>query len=76
MPHFSFEMPLIHVLDISVQRSSAFERHLLFCSDLPELGTVTVQIYKENDAKTKKDKRKLVGKCLVCYVSELIGLRM
>ena len=31
--------------------------------DLAELETVTVQIYKDNETKTKKEKRKLVGEC-------------
>lgn len=34
----------------------------LFFSDLPEVKTVTIQIYKEVDGKNKKEKRKPVGK--------------
>lgn len=30
-------------------------------SDLPEVKTITVQIYKETDGKNKKEKRKPVG---------------
>ena len=30
-------------------------------SDLPEVQTITVQIYKEVDGKNKKEKRKPVG---------------
>jgi len=36
--------------------------YFFFYSDLPELRTITVQIYKEADGKNKKDKRKLIGK--------------
>ena len=34
----------------------------MFFSDLPEVKTVTIQIYKEVDGKNKKEKRKPVGK--------------
>lgn len=36
----------------------------MFFSDLSEVKTVTVQIYKETDGKNKKDKRKPVGEKL------------
>ena len=35
---------------------------MLAFSDLPEVKTITVQIYKESDGKNKKEKRKPVGK--------------
>jgi len=34
---------------------------VLAFSDLPEVKTITVQIYKESDGKNKKEKRKPVG---------------
>jgi len=33
----------------------------LIFSDLPEVKTVTVQIYKEADGKNRKEKRKPIG---------------
>ena len=35
---------------------------MLAFSDLPEVKTSTVQIYKESDGKNKKEKREPVGK--------------
>lgn len=44
---------------------------VLACSDLPEVKTITVQIYKESDGKNKKEKRKPVGKKFDFFLSTL-----
>ena len=36
--------------------------YVLIFSDLPEVKTVTIQIYKEAEGKNKKEKRKHIGK--------------
>ena len=42
--------------------SSMSNCFFFFLSDLPEVKTITVQIYKEADGKNKKEKRKPIGK--------------
>lgn len=40
---------------------SSMSNCFFFFSDLPEVKTITVQIYKEADGKNKKEKRKPIG---------------
>ncbi len=44
---------------------------MLTFSDLPEVKTITVQIYKESDGKNKKEKRKPVGEKFQFFPSTL-----